>query len=134
MSTMTYKGYSARVEFDPRDSIFVGHVLGVRDTIGFHGATVDELRTDFENAIDHYLAVCAKRGERPDKSYSGKLMLRVPPEVHAGAAIAPEAAGESLNQWAAKAFATVIELAAGTAHGAKAPAKKTAPARRTKTG
>jgi len=64
MNTMTCKGYSAHVEFDERDSIFVGRVLGVRDTIGFHGATVDELRTDFYNAIEHYLAVCAKRGER----------------------------------------------------------------------
>jgi len=63
MSTMTYKGYSARVEFDERDSIFVGGVLGVRDTIGFHGETDDELRTDFHNAIEHYLAVCAKQGE-----------------------------------------------------------------------
>ena len=106
MTTMTYKGYSARVEFDERDSIFVGRVLGVRDTIGFHGETVDELRTDFHNAIEHYLAVCAKHGERPEKPYSGKLMLRIPPEVHAAAAVAAEAAGESLNQWATQALRT----------------------------
>jgi predicted HicB family RNase H-like nuclease len=104
MSTMTYKGYTARVEFDERDNVFVGHVLGVRDTISFHGETVAELRTDFHHAVDHYLAVCAKRGERPEKPYSGKLMLRVPPEVHAAAAIAAEAAGESLNQWATEAL------------------------------
>ena len=104
MSTMTYKSYSARVDFDERDGIFVGHVLGVRDTIGFHGTTVAALRADFHNAVDHYLAVCAKRGERPEKPYSGKLMLRVPPEVHAAAAVAAEAAGESLNQWATDAL------------------------------
>ncbi len=100
MSVMTYKGYSARVDFDPRDQIFVGHVLGVRDTISFHGETVDELRQDFANAIEGYLVMCAKDGEKPEKSYSGKLMLRIPPELHASAAIAAEASGTSLNQWA----------------------------------
>jgi predicted HicB family RNase H-like nuclease len=35
------------------------------------------------------------------KPYSGKLMLRIPPEVHAHAAMVAEAHGKSLNQWAA---------------------------------
>ncbi len=104
MSVMTYKGYSARVDFDPRDEIFVGHVLGLRDSIGFHGATVEELRADFANAIEHYIVVCRKRGEKPEKTYSGKLMLRIPPDVHAAAAVAAESAGESINQWAAAAL------------------------------
>lgn len=34
-NTMTYKGYTARVEFDPRDNIFVGLVLSIEDTITF---------------------------------------------------------------------------------------------------
>jgi predicted HicB family RNase H-like nuclease len=109
MSVMTYKGYSARVDFDPRDAIFVGHVLGVRDSISFHGATVDELRQDFANAIEGYLVMCAKDGEKPEKSYSGKLMLRIPPDVHAAAAIAAEAAGESINQWAAAVLREAAE-------------------------
>jgi predicted HicB family RNase H-like nuclease len=40
MNVMTYKGYKARVEFDPRDNIFVGRVLGIEDGISFHGETV----------------------------------------------------------------------------------------------
>jgi predicted HicB family RNase H-like nuclease len=99
-NTMTYKGYTARVGFDADEGLFVGRVLGVKDIIGFHGETVTELTADFHHAIDHYLAVCAKRGEKPEKPYSGKIMLRVPPDVHAAAALAAEAAGESLNQWA----------------------------------
>ena len=102
MSTINYRGYAARVDFDGRDGIFVGRVLGVKDSITFHGETVGELVADFHAAIDHYLTVCAKRGERPDKPYSGKLMLRVSPEIHAAAALAAEASGASLNQWAAK--------------------------------
>ncbi len=31
-NVMTYKGYMARIEFDPRDSIFFGKVMGIEDT------------------------------------------------------------------------------------------------------
>jgi len=36
-------------------------------------------------------------------------MLRVPPEVHAAASIAAQAAGKSLNQWAAEVLARATE-------------------------
>ena len=101
MNMMTYKGYTARIEFDERDNLFVGRVLGVKAIIGFHGETVAELRTDFEAAIDFMIEDCRIRGETPARPYSGKLMLRLPPEVHAHAAMMAEVHGKSLNQWAA---------------------------------
>jgi len=42
-NSMAYKGFVARIHFDERDSVFVGHVLGVDDAISFHGATEDKL-------------------------------------------------------------------------------------------
>ena len=47
-NTMTYKGYIARVEYDPRDDIFVGRVLGIEDRVTFHGATVAMLPPSHE--------------------------------------------------------------------------------------
>jgi len=102
LNTMSYEGYTARIDFDAEDNIFFGRVLGVNDTISFHGETVAELTSDFHNAIKHYLADCKKTGRQPDKPASGKLMLRVRPEVHAAVAIKAEASGKSLNQWAAE--------------------------------
>ncbi len=100
MNTMTTKGYTARVDFDERDNIFVGRVLGVRDIISFHGETVDQLRGEFESAVQDYLTDCEERGISPDRPTSGKLLLRMPPEVHGKALVAAQAAGKSLNQWA----------------------------------
>ncbi len=100
MNTMTHKGYTARIEFDERDNIFVGRVLGLRSIISFHGETVAELRHEFEVAIDDFLDDCKEQGVKPEKPASGKLMLRVPPEVHGAALIAAQASGKSLNQWA----------------------------------
>ncbi len=100
MNTMSHKGYSARVEFDERDDIFVGRILGVRTMISFHGKTVAGLRAAFRAAVDDYLRECKEDGTRPEKPVSGKLLLRVPPEVHGRALVAAHAAGKSLNQWA----------------------------------
>ncbi len=102
MNTMTYKGYTARIEFDERDNLFVGRLLGVRDIVSFHADNVADLRAAFEEAVDDYLETCAKIGKTPEKPASGKLMLRIPPEVHSAALVAAQAAGTSLNQWAAK--------------------------------
>ena len=100
MNTMNHKGYTARIEFDERDNIFVGRVLGLHTTISFHGETVAGLRAEFETAIEDFLRDCKERGVRPEKPASGKLMLRVPPEIHGAALVAAQAAGKSLNQWA----------------------------------
>ena len=109
MNTMTHKGYTARVEYDERDNIFVGRVLGIRSIISFDGTTVKALRSQFVHAIGDYLAECDERGIKPEKPTSGKLLLRVPPEVHGKALVAAQAAGKSLNQWAGEVLAQAVE-------------------------
>lgn len=111
MNGMTYKGYTARIEFDARDNIFWGKVLGIDDSISFEGETVADLTSDFHNAIDFYLKDCVETGRAAQKPASGKLMLRIPPEVHGAALVAAQAAGTSLNQWAAKALAEAAHAA-----------------------
>lgn len=55
VSAMQYKGYTARIEHDERDNIFVGRVLGIQAVISFHAETAAELRQNFEAAIDDFL-------------------------------------------------------------------------------
>lgn len=100
MSTMSYKGYAARVEYDDEDGIFFGKVAGIRDGVGFHADTVADLRAAFHEAVDDYLATCAKIGKSPNKPYSGQIMVRVDPRVHAQSAMAAELSGKSLAKWA----------------------------------
>ncbi|WP_060510387.1 type II toxin-antitoxin system HicB family antitoxin [Pseudomonas sp. NBRC 111124] len=104
MSCMRYKGYAARIEYDERDDIFVGRVLGMRDIISFHASSVPELHEAFREALEDYLADCEEQGIAPEKPASGKVMLRIRPEVHAAASVAARAAGKSLNQWADEVF------------------------------
>jgi predicted HicB family RNase H-like nuclease len=100
MNVMTYEGYSARIEFDAEDEIFFGRLAGISDVIGFHADNVSDLKQAFHDAVDDYVETCRKLGKAPQKPYSGKMMFRVDPEIHARAAKAAELAGKSLNQWA----------------------------------
>lgn len=100
MNTMTHQGYTARIEYSDEDEAFVGHIAGIRDVVGFHGESVSELRSAFEEAVDDYLETCAQLGRAPQKPYSGKIMLRVDPSIHARAAAFADAQGKSLNAWA----------------------------------
>lgn len=101
MKGISHNGYFAKVEFDAEDHIFVGRIIGIRDVISFHGESVKELETGFHEAVDNYLSACKELGQKPNKPYSGNLMLRIPTEIHAAVASAAEASGKSINQWAA---------------------------------
>lgn len=104
MNAMTYKGYAARIEYDNEDHIFVGRLTGIRDIVSFHGVSVAELEQAFRESVDDYLDACIKLGQSPNKPASGRLMLRVPPEVHSAALVAAQVSGQSLNQWATQAL------------------------------
>ena len=99
MNTMTYKGYAAKIDYSDEDLCFVGRVAGIRDVIGFHADNVTDLRTAFEEAVDDYIAYCAEQGREPLRSASGKISLRISPEVHSAINVAAEVSGKSVNQW-----------------------------------
>ena len=100
MNSMSYRGYTARMEFDPDDKIIVGRVLDIDDIISFHGTSVAEFESALHSAVDGYIAACEQLGQAPDKPDSGKMMLRVDPAVHAAAVKASARSGQSLNKWA----------------------------------
>ncbi|MBL8510486.1 MAG: type II toxin-antitoxin system HicB family antitoxin, partial [Betaproteobacteria bacterium] len=101
--------YVARIDYDADENLFLGQVVGLRESIHFHGASVDELRADFEFAIDDYLARCDAAGLQPERQVSGRLLLRLKPELHADAIAMAIAEGKSLNQWVSDVLAAAIK-------------------------
>ena len=99
MNTMTYKGYAAKIDYSDEDMCFIGRVAGIRDVIGFHADNVADLRKAFEEAVDDYIAYCKEQGREPLRPASGKISLRISPEVHSAINIAAEVTGKSVNQW-----------------------------------
>lgn len=108
MNVMHYKDYAARIEYSDEDGCFIGYVAGIRDVVGFHGESVAELKAAFEEAVDDYVATCEKLRRAPQRPYSGKVMLRIDPGLHAKAAMLAETEGKSLNAWAQEALRRAI--------------------------
>ena len=107
---MTYKGYRAKVELDDEAGVFHGEVINTRDVITFQGTSVKELKRAFEDSVDDYLEFCASRGEDPEKPFFGKILVRVPPEVHRRIMTEARRQGKSLNAYVAE------KLQAGSQH------------------
>ena len=101
---MEYKGYHAHIRYSDEDKLFVGEVIGINDSLGFHGSTVDELEKMFHQSIDNYLDMCAEFGKVPDKEYKGQFNVRIPSTLHRSAVICAKQRNISLNEFVTKAI------------------------------
>ena len=100
---MKYKGYAGKAEYDDEAEVFYGEVIGLRDVVTFKGSSVAALKKAFRESVDEYLAFCKRMDKAPDIPASGKLILRIPPELHYRAAVSAKSEGSSLNAWVAQA-------------------------------
>jgi predicted HicB family RNase H-like nuclease len=72
MNVLTYKRYSARVEFNAENGLFVGQIAGINDIVDFHGISVDE----FKAALGAQLSgksLAEGADETPDREASSEL-------------------------------------------------------------
>jgi len=96
---LNYKGYIGSVEFDDENEIFTGEIINTRDVITFQADTAHDLKQAFIDSIDDYLDFCEERNEEPEKPFSGKFNLRIPPELHRMVYIEAKKSKKSLNSW-----------------------------------
>jgi len=104
MNVMTVDGYSARIDYDPETDMFRGEILGLTGGADFYGKNPKELRAEFKKSLQVFLAVCAEKGIEPQRNFSGKFNLRIPPEMHERLAILAQAEGKSINTVAQEAL------------------------------
>lgn len=96
---MRHEEYIAEIKYDDDAEIFHGEVINTRDVITFQGASVRALKKEFKNSIEDYLEFCKKRGESPDRPFSGKFNLRIDPEKHKDIVIEATRRGMSINDF-----------------------------------
>ena len=112
MGYLKYKGYTGSVEYSEEDNCLYGKVQGMsKHAITYEGNDVDELKHDFEGAIDDYIASCVARGIEPSKPYSGTFNVRVSPEIHSAIAALAQKAGITINAFVRQVLAKEVELA-----------------------
>ena len=103
---MTYKGYTTAVEFDDSVGRLHGRVVnsGSYPIATFEATDVDGLRAEFQRSIDEYLLSCQEDGVEPQKPFSGKLHVRLGPDLHQSIARSAAESGLSLNNWIRQAL------------------------------
>ena len=105
---MRYKGYEAVVDFDEADRVLHGRTLGTRDVISFEADSAHEIERAFHEAVDDYIEQCAETGREPDRSFSGRLILRMEPALHRDVYLEAAREGTSLNAWIVESLASMV--------------------------
>ena len=98
---MEINGYKAVIQFDPDIDMFRGEFVGLNGGADFYAPDVTGLRKEGAVSLKVFLDMCEEDGVEPRRLYSGRLNLRMSPDLHANVAAAAAAEGMSLNQWIA---------------------------------
>ena len=107
---MTINGVKAVITYDSDIDLFRGEFIGLNGGADFYAADAEGLRREGAISLKVFMDACQEDGVEPFKTYSGKFVLRIPPEDHAAVSSAAIASGKSLNQWAVE----VLKQAAGS--------------------
>jgi len=67
--------------------------------LGSCNASIEELKKEFELAVDDYLIHCKKIGKSPDKTFKGSFNVRIGYELHQKTTNKAENMGKSLNDY-----------------------------------
>ena len=93
---LKYRGYMAKLDFDEQADVFYGVVINSRALLSFEGTNGDEIKQSFHDVVDSYLEACTQKGIAPEKPYSGRFNVRIPPDLHKKLAI--KSAEENISQ------------------------------------
>jgi predicted HicB family RNase H-like nuclease len=96
-NTMEYKGYAGSVEYSDEDGIFFGKAQFIRTLISYEGSNAEELRKDFRDGVDDYLAMCQEKNIAPEQPFKGSFNVRVGRDLHRQIALEAARRGVSLN-------------------------------------
>ncbi len=99
MNIMEVEGYKAKIEYDPELDQFRGEILGLNGSADFYGKSPSALRKEFKKSLKVFLEVCEEKQINPNREFSGKFNLRIPPKLHGEIAARASAEDKSINQW-----------------------------------
>lgn len=94
--------YLKVVEWSEEDRCYIGTAPGLM-LGGVHGRNQEQVFQDLCEAVDEVLMLMKKEGKAlppptANKKYSGKISLRINPELHKNLMIKAAQKGESLNR------------------------------------
>lgn len=105
---LEYKGYHGSVEFSAEDECFFGKIEFINDLIMFEGESPKSIKEAFHQAVDDYLAHCARTGTEPNQPFKGSFNVRVGAALHRNAVIEAKKRGLTLNEIVCEALTCLL--------------------------
>ena len=99
INQMNINGYIAVITFDSDIELFRGEFVGLNGGADFYAGDVKNLRLEGALSLKVFLEACKEEGVEPRKLFSGKLNLRIDPDLHEAATVAASSSNRSLNQF-----------------------------------
>ena len=109
-NVLRYKDFIGTVNFSAEDGVFYGKIEGIKSMVSFEGETVHDLEEDFKNAVDDYIEYCKRHEIAPQKSYSGKISIKITPAEHRIIAAAAKTKGISVNAFVRNAISRELAM------------------------
>lgn len=66
---LEYKGYTAKIEYSVEDNILFGEIDDITDLVNFESTNTEGIVSEFQSAVDDYLAFCKEVGKEPAKPF-----------------------------------------------------------------
>ena len=107
-SVLEYKGYHAVIKFDADTFTLRGKIEGINDFVDFQSDNLTTIETEFQKAVDEYLAFCEEVGKEPEKEYKGSFNVRIESSLHRRLAMYASRMGEPLNSTVEKAIEAYV--------------------------
>ncbi len=76
-----HEGFIGRIT-SIEGGVIHGRIANVLDVVTFEGTTADELMTALKESIEEYLCMCRLNEIEPRRRYAGRVLVRMPPELH----------------------------------------------------
>lgn len=109
-STLEYKGYCTRIEFDADAMLLHGKIEGINDLVTFESEDSSQIEAEFHAAVDDYLDFCKEVGKEPEKEYRGLFNVRIQPDLHKRLATEAVKKNVSMNALVEQAIASYVNL------------------------
>ena len=106
---MHYKEYYGSVHFDDQELIFYGKIEFIRALVSYEATDAKGVKKVFEEAVDDYLKLCAKKKIKPEISCKGSLNIRLGHELHQRIAIAAAQKHLSINKFIADTLEQILK-------------------------
>ena len=97
-NVMKFGEYDAVIHFDPEIDMFRGEFVGLNGSADFYADSIEKLRHEGEISLRVFLDFAKEKNIQPKKPLSGKLVLRLKPEIHRKYKLLASSKNISLNK------------------------------------